>query len=75
MLIAALANQAMQRTKPCSGMAVVGVLTWKFFSRHPLIAVVRTDTARDQCVDSIAFFMCAFSRWIVSLVVDCVPVA
>ncbi len=37
----AAAERKRQRTMPCSGMAVVGVFTWIFFSRHPLMAVVR----------------------------------
>ena len=27
------------RTKPCGGMAVVRILTWILFPRHPLMAV------------------------------------
>ena len=42
----------------------------------PVKAVVRTERrARAQRVDSNALFICAFTRRIVGLVVDCVPVA
>ena len=56
-------------------MAVVRVLTWILFTRHPLMAVVNTELARDQGDDSIALFVLAYSWRHVVLVVECLPVA
>ena len=48
------------RTKPCSGMAVVRVLTWILFPRHPLMAVVRA--ASMPCARLIERNGCLFDR-------------
>ncbi len=39
------------RTIPCSGMAVVRVLTWLLFPRHPLMGVVRLLQERSLMAD------------------------
>ena len=56
-------------------MAVVRVLTSILFTRHPLMAVVNTELARDQGDDSVALFVLAYSWRHVVLVVECLPVA
>ena len=38
--------------KPSSGMAVVRVLAWKFFSRHPLMAVVLSSNRNESWFSS-----------------------